>query len=90
MDATFWIWFGNESTALHLAVDKATKKVLSGWFDYEETTEAYTIVLMKMVVNYGRPKLVRTSRVHHCLAIKFNVSSVDILFSSFHFLVILW
>lgn len=26
MDAAFWIWFGNESTALHLAVDKATKK----------------------------------------------------------------
>ena len=52
----------NESAALHLAVDKATKKVLSGWFDYEETTEAYTVVLMKMVVNYGRPKLVRTDR----------------------------
>ena len=62
MDAAFWIWFGNESAALHLAVDKATKKVLSGWFDYEETTEAYTVVLMKMVVNYGRPKLVRTDR----------------------------
>ena len=62
MDAAFWIWFGNESAALHLAVDKATKKVLSGWFDYEETTEAYTVVLMKMVVNYGRPKLARTDR----------------------------
>ena len=62
MDAAFWIWFGNEPAALHLAVDKATKKVLSGWFDYEETTEAYTVVLMKMVVNYGRPKLVRTDR----------------------------
>lgn len=62
MDAAFWIWFGNESTALHLAVDKATKKVLSGWFDYEETTEAYTVVLMKMIVNYGRTKLVRIDR----------------------------
>ena len=49
MDAAFWIWFGNESAALHLAVDKATKKVLSGWFDYEETTEAYTVVLMKII-----------------------------------------
>lgn len=27
MDACFKIWFGNESSALHLAVDKGTKKV---------------------------------------------------------------
>ena len=62
MDAAFWIWFGDIETALHLAVDKATKKVLSGWFDYEETTKAYLIVLKIMVVNFGIPKRVKTDK----------------------------
>ena len=62
MDAAFWIWFGTEETALHLAVDKATKKVLSGYFDYEETTNAYLIVLMNMIVNFGIPEKIKTDK----------------------------
>jgi hypothetical protein len=62
MDAAFWIWFGTEETALHLAVDKATKKVLFGWFDYEETTNAYMIVLMNMIINYGIPEKIKTDK----------------------------
>ena len=62
MDAAFWIWFGSEETALHLSVDKATGKVLSVWFDYEETTFAYLKVLMLMLLNYGIPKLIRTDK----------------------------
>ena len=62
MDAAFWIWFGTEETALHLSVDKATGKVLSGWFDYEETTHAYLIVLMFMILNNGLPQLIRTDK----------------------------
>ena len=62
MDAAFWIWFGTEETALHLAVDKATKKVLSGWFDYEETTNAYMVVLMNMVINFGIPEKIKTDK----------------------------
>ena len=62
MDATFWIWFGTEETALHLATDKATKKVLSGYFDYEETTKAYLIVLMNMIINYGIPEKIKTDK----------------------------
>ena len=62
MDAAFWIWFGTEETALHLAVDKATKKVLSGYFDYEETTEAYSTVLMNMIINYGIPEKIKTDK----------------------------
>lgn len=62
MDATFWIWFGTEETALHLAVDKATKKVLSGYFDYEETTKAYLIVLMNMIINFGIPQKIKTDK----------------------------
>lgn len=62
MDAAFWIWFGTEESALHLSLDKATGKVLSGWFDYEETTDAYLIVLMLMIVNHGIPQLIRTDK----------------------------
>lgn len=62
MDAAFWIWFGTEETALHLSVDKATKKVLSGCFDYEETTGAYMIVLMNMIINFGIPEKIRTDK----------------------------
>lgn len=62
MDAAFWIWFGEEETALHLSVDKASKKVLSGWFDYEETTKAYMIVLMNMIISYGIPEKIKTDK----------------------------
>ena len=62
MDAAFWIWFGTEETALHLSVDKATKKVLSGWFDYEETTSAYMVVLMNMIINFGIPNKIKTDK----------------------------
>lgn len=62
MDAAFWIWFGSSETALHLAVDKATKKVLYGWFDYEETTKDYLILLMNMISHYGIPKKIKTDK----------------------------
>ena len=62
MDAAFWIWFGEEETALHLAVDKATKKVLYGCFDYEETTQTYLIVLMNMILCYGIPNKIKTDK----------------------------
>lgn len=62
MDAAFWFWFGKEETALHLSVDKATKKVLSGWFDYEETTKAYMVVLMNMIISYGIPEKIKTDK----------------------------
>lgn len=62
MDAAFWVWFGTEETALHLVVDKATKKVLAGYFDYEEATNAYLVVLMNMIINFGIPKRIKTDR----------------------------
>ncbi len=62
MDAAFWIWFGTGETALHLAVDKATKKVLSGYFDYEETTSAYLNVLKNMILNFGIPVKIKTDK----------------------------
>ena len=60
MDASPKIWFGNVVTHLHLAVDKGTKKVLCGWFEYEEITRAYFILLFNIIVNYGIPKRIKT------------------------------
>ena len=62
MDAAFAIWYGREVRALHLAVDKATKKVLYGWFDAHETTKAYYIMLMNIILNYGIPKKIKTDK----------------------------
>ena len=55
MDACNKIWFGSIPSYLHLAVDKATKKVLSGWFEYEEITRGYYVLLFNIIINYGIP-----------------------------------
>ena len=48
-----------KARALHLAVDKATKRVLYGWFDIQETTRAYFLMLMYIILNYGIPKKIK-------------------------------
>lgn len=60
MDACFKVWFGNIVSALHLAVDKATKKVLFGWFEYEEITRGYFVILYHVIINYGIPYKIKT------------------------------
>ena len=60
MDACEKKWFGGIVTYLHLAVDKGTKKVLFGWFEYEELTRAYFILLFNLIINYGIPKRIKT------------------------------
>ena len=55
MDACNKIWFGGIPSFLHLALDKATKKVLFGWFEYEEITRGYYVVLFNVIINYGIP-----------------------------------
>ena len=55
MDACIKMWFGNIPSFLHLAVDKATKKVLFGWLEYEEITRGYFVVLFHVIINYGIP-----------------------------------
>ena len=59
MDACQKLWFGNIASYLHLAVDKATKKVLFGWVEYEEITRGYFVVLFNMIINYGIPAKIK-------------------------------
>ena len=60
MDACEKIWFGNIITYLHLAIDKGTKKVLAGWFEYEEITRGYFVLLFMILINYGIPQRIKT------------------------------
>lgn len=59
MDACEKVWFGGSVTYLHLAVDKGTKKVLFGWFEYEEVTRGYFVLLYNIIINYGIPKRIK-------------------------------
>lgn len=59
MDACNKMWFGGIPSFLHLAVDKATKKVLFGWFEYEEITRGYFVVLFNLIINYGIPSKIK-------------------------------
>ena len=59
MDACQKLWFGNIPSYLHLAVDKATKKVLFGLFEFEEITRGYFVVLFHIIINYGIPSKIK-------------------------------
>ena len=59
MDACNKMWFGDIPSFLHLAVDKATKKVLFGWFEYEEITRGYYVLLFNIIINYGIPAKIK-------------------------------
>ena len=59
MDACEKLWFGGFVSYLHLAVDKATKKVLFGWFEYEEITRGYFVLLFHIIINYGIPAKIK-------------------------------
>ena len=59
MDACEKKWFSGIVTYLHLVVDKGTKKVLFGWFEYEELTRAYFVLLFNLIINYGIPKRIK-------------------------------
>ena len=62
MDAAFAIWYGEKVRALHLAVDKASKQVLYGWFNIQETTRAYFVMLMNIILKHGIPKKIKTDK----------------------------
>lgn len=62
MDTAFAIWYESNPMASHLALDKATEKVLCGWFDIQETTRKYYIMLMNVITKYGIPKKIKTNK----------------------------
>ena len=55
MDASEYVWFGDEKAHLHVAVDDATGTLVGAWFDTQETLNGYYNVLHQILVNYGIP-----------------------------------
>lgn len=55
MDASIHLWFGEDKTALHLAVDECSGHIVGGYFDREETLNGYYHVFKQILLKYGIP-----------------------------------
>lgn len=62
MDASPFLWFGDEVTSLHIAVDDATGTIVGAWFDKEETLSGYYHVFHQILTDYGIPYKFFTDR----------------------------
>lgn len=83
MDACEKVWFGDIVTYLHLAIDKGTNKVLGGWFEYEEVTRGYFVILFNMIVNYGIPAKIKADNRSTFSANKTQVNKSKKFFTQF-------
>lgn len=83
MDACEKFWFGGIVSFLHLAVDKATKKVLFGWFEFEEITRGYFVVLFHIIINYGIPKKIKADNRSTFSANKANNKGKKVFLTQF-------
>jgi transposase len=62
MDASIHRWFGEEKSALHIAIDDCTGRILGAYFDPEETLNGYYNVLYQILRKYGIPYEFLTDR----------------------------
>ena len=62
MDASPYVWFSNFETHLHLAIDDCTGMVVGGYFDMQETLNAYYNVTFQILTKYGIPVKFFTDR----------------------------
>ncbi|MBZ9606437.1 ISNCY family transposase [Clostridium estertheticum] len=62
MDASVHLWFGNEKSQLHIAVDDATGAIMGAYFDPQETLNGYYHVLHQVLTDYGIPYMLFTDR----------------------------
>lgn len=62
MDASTHLWFGDEKTTLHLAIDDSTGTIVGAWFEKEETLKGYYNVLAQILREYGIPYQFITDR----------------------------
>lgn len=60
LDASSFIFFGNEKSHLHLSIDTATDKCTGAYFDDQETLNGYYHVFYQILINYGIPNMFTT------------------------------
>lgn len=77
MDASSYIWFGDEKATLHVAIDDATGTITGAWFDKEETLNGYYHVLYQILTDYGIPYKFLTDKRTVFTYKKKNSPSVD-------------
>lgn len=62
IDACKHLWFGQEKTTLHLAIDDATGRIVAGFFDKEETLKGYYNLTYQILKQYGIPYKFKADR----------------------------
>lgn len=62
MDASMYVWFGDEKAYLHLAVDDCTGSIVGAFFAPQETLEGYYNVLYRILVTHGIPAMFYTDK----------------------------
>lgn len=55
MDASIHNWFGDSTSALHLAIDDSGSYIVGAYFDDEETLYGYYQITKQILINYGIP-----------------------------------
>lgn len=62
MDASEYIWFGQDIYHLHAAIDDATGTIVAAYFDKQETLHGYYSILRQILLNYGIPYMFYTDK----------------------------
>ena len=52
IDASEHIWFGNQKSHLHAAIDDSTGQVLAAYFDKQETLNGYYNIYYQILIKY--------------------------------------
>lgn len=55
IDASDHIWFGNQKSHLHAAIDDSTGQVLAAYFDVQETLNGYYNIYYQILTKYRYP-----------------------------------
>ena len=77
MDATPYEWVPGQIWHLHLAIDDSTGRITGGWFDTQETLNAYYHVFHQILTIYGIPYKFITDRRTVFTYKKKNSPSID-------------
>ena len=52
IDASDHVWFGNQKSQLHAAIDDSTGQVLAAYFDKQETLNGYYNIYYQILTKY--------------------------------------
>lgn len=77
MDASNELWFGEEKSHLHVAIDDSTGKIIGAYFDKQETLNGYYQVTAQILTNYGIPAKFLTDRRTVFEYKKLNESNIE-------------